>query len=126
MDCEKGIFLYEKLLRYFEGQYELSGRADYMMLLINYVNVLGSAGKHRKCISEARRGIALNMKAKDAVYMEHFLYEIAWNYKELEKKEELSKEEKLEKTNSIQMAFKVSELFLQEGYIAFLKKENIS
>jgi hypothetical protein len=58
--------------------------------------------------------------------MEHFLYEIAWNYKELEKKEELSKEEKLEKTNSIQMAFKVSELFLQEGYIAFLKKENIS
>ncbi len=126
VDCEKGILLYEKLLRYFEGQYELSGRADYMMLLINYVNMLGSAGKHRKCISEARRGIALNMKAKDAVYMEHFLYEIAWNYKELEKKEELSKEEKLEKTNSIKMAFKVSELFLQEGYIAFLKKENIS
>lgn len=121
---EQALKLQKKLLDYLERQYMLMGSGNYLMILANYVNVLGSYGEYKESNALSKKGIYIIMANKKNVRLiHHFLYNIAWNMKEEGKKRTLSNKERQECVKVFEVACKMSRLFLDDTMIKFLEQQ---
>lgn len=114
---------YRKLFSYFEKEYDTIGYGDYLMLLTNYVSVLGNNAQYEESNYLAKKGIYISIKNKDASFLSHLLYEIAWNYKEEKKIRTLSKKEHKEYKIAFKKAYEMSQIFRQDNMIEFLNTQ---
>lgn len=91
-EYEKAIQLYEGLLNYYEELYPRANRVYYGLVLEHIGKWLGLAGKHKEAIKFAKKGIEECKKTKRESMLATYFYTIAWNLKELIKKDQKNKE----------------------------------
>lgn len=114
---------YRRLFHYFEKEYNRVGYGDYIMLLTNYVSSLGNNAQYQESNYLAKKGIYISIKNKDASFLSHLLYEIAWNYKEESKVRNLLSEEKKLSKIAFKMSYEISQIFEQHNMITFLNEQ---
>ena len=90
---EKAIGLSRKLLKYYEELYPRGNRKYYVLTLSNISKWYGLAGNHKEAIDTAKKGISECKRLNQESIVSQFLYDIAWNLRELLEKEDTKKEE---------------------------------
>ena len=90
---EKAIGLSRKLLKYYEELYPRGNRKYYVLTLSNISKWYGLAGNHKEAIYTAKKGIFECKRLNQESIVSQFLYDIAWNLRELLEKEDTKKEE---------------------------------
>lgn len=90
---EKAIGLSRKLLKYYEELYPRGNRKYYVLTLSHISKWYGLAGNHKEAIDTAKKGISECKRLNQESAVSQFLYDIAWNLRELLEKEDTKKEE---------------------------------